>query len=64
MVKSENLLIRMTTYQRERIRNNAESKGYKTLSSYMRAMALDHDSNIHRKIDEIHKKLIESEELK
>ena len=43
MVKNIVLIIRVTKNQRERIEYNAEAKGYKTLSSYIRAVTLEQE---------------------
>lgn len=46
--------IRVSKSQYERIRNNAEAKGYKTIAAYMREQALSKDLVYERKFDEIY----------
>ena len=53
------LIVRLTKNQHERVKNNAESKGYKTISSYIRSLALEHDLGFVKKFDEIYTKLID-----
>jgi len=54
MTNSKYLFIRVTKIQHERIRNNAEAKGFKTISSYIRTIALEYDLNSQKKIDEMY----------
>jgi len=54
----------MTKSQHDRVKNNAEAQGHKTVSSYIRSVALEEDLSIHRKIDEIYAKIISEEESK
>ena len=55
------LVVRLTKNQHERVKSDAESKGYKTVSSYIRAIALEHDLSLQRKLDEMYKRIMESE---
>lgn len=52
------LVVRLTKNQHERLRNNAEAKGYKTLSSYIRAVTLEYDLSLEKKFDDIFDRLI------
>jgi len=62
MPNSRCLIIKMTKTQHERVRNNAEAKGYKTISSYIRSIALEHDLSFQKKIDELYYRLINAED--
>ena len=62
MTNRKCLVVRLTKNQHERLRSNAEAKGYKTLSSYVRAVTLEHDLSLQKKLDEIYSKMMESEE--
>lgn len=58
MVKNKTIQIRVTKNQHERISNNAKAKGFVTISAYLRDLALNSDSNIERKIDEIYRRIL------
>jgi len=58
MVNQRCLIVRLTKNQHERVRTNAEAKGYKTISSYIRALALEQNMNFEDKFNEIYNKLI------
>ena len=48
------LQIRLSSEDYERIRNKAQARGYKTLSSFMRHLALERDLLFEQKFDEIY----------
>ena len=52
------LMVRLTKDQYERIRVNASSKGFKTISQYVRSSILEHDSVFERKFEEIYQKIV------
>lgn len=54
MVKTKLLQIRLSANEYERIRNNTHAKGYSTIASYLRAVALEKDLFTETKIAEIH----------
>jgi len=47
--------------QRERIKNNASIKGYKTVSAYLRDLALNRDIRFETMLIEIHKEVVKNE---
>ena len=55
MAKTRYIQVRLTNNQYERICNNAQAKGYRTLSSYLRHVALDRDLIFDKHFLEIHK---------
>lgn len=57
-------MVRVTKNQHERVKNNAEAKGYKTISSYIRSMALEQGLSFEKKFEEIYNELITSKEEK
>lgn len=58
MVMVRTIQVRLKRDQYERIQQNAERKGFISLSSYIRHVALDQDFLLHQKIHEIHKHLV------
>ena len=58
MVNQKLLSVRLTKNQHERIRIKAEAKGYKTISSYIRALTLDNDLGFEQKFDRMYDKVI------
>ena len=54
MPKTHFIQIRVSRDQFERIRNNAGSKGYVTVSAYMRDLALEYGMITEKKIFEMH----------
>ncbi len=64
MVNNKTIMVRVTENQRERIINNASAKGFKTISSYMRSLALEHDLSFERKFNEVYNLLIEDNKPK
>ena len=58
MVMIRTIQIRMTRDQYERIKNNSRIKGFNSLSSYLRFVALDQDFVLQQKIYEIHAHLL------
>ena len=53
--------VRLTKDQYERLKRNAQQRGFNYLSSYVRFMALDVDFWAARKISEIHQYLLGEE---
>lgn len=58
MVKNKTIQIRVTRDQHERIMSNAKAKGYVSISSYLRDLGLNHDSNMEKKVDEIYRRVV------
>jgi len=55
-VKMPNFIqIRVTPEQHERIRNKAQAKGYKTITSFIRNLALEKDLVFEQRFDEIYR---------
>ncbi len=54
MASTKFIQLRVTKEQYERIRNKSQAKGHKTISSFMRAAALEKDLVFEKKFDEIH----------
>ncbi len=50
--------IRLTRRQYEQIRDNAKTKGFASMSAYLRYLGLDQDFVVERKVHEIHAHLI------
>jgi hypothetical protein len=48
----------MTRNQYERIKDNSKIKGFNTLSSFLRYVALERDNILERKLFEIHRFLL------
>jgi len=46
--------IRVTPEQHQRIKNKAQSKGYATVSSYVRALALEKDLLFEQRFEELY----------
>lgn len=55
------LVVRLTKNQHERIKTNAQAKGYKTISQYVRSIMLEYDSSFEKKFDEMYQKIISEE---
>ena len=51
------IMVRVSKSQHERVRNNAEAYGYKTISGYIRALALQHGLVFEDKINKIYQKI-------
>ena len=64
MVMIRTIQVRMTRDQYERIKNNSRIKGFNSLSSYMRYVALDQDFVLQSKIAEIHRHLFGEKPLR
>ena len=58
MVNQKLLSVRLTKNQHERIRIKAEAKGYKTISSYVRALTLGNDLGFEQKFDKMYDKVV------
>lgn len=54
MVMNRTIQVRMTRQQYERIESNAVLKGFSSLSTYMRYVALEHDFALYEKVSELH----------
>ena len=60
MVQNNLVKFLVTKEQKERILRNTEKKGYKTVSKYIRDLALA-DSTFIEKINEMHRRIMENE---
>ena len=58
MTKSRCISVRLSRNQIERVKANANSKGYESIAQYARSKMLEHDSANERKLDEIHKEVV------
>ncbi len=58
MEKTHIIRVRTTEDQFQRIKNNAQAKGYKTISAYIRQISLEHDLVIDKMINEIYKEVV------
>jgi len=59
MAATKKLIVRITQNQFERIRLNAQAKGYVTISEYIRSLALEKDLNFQSKFNELYYKIME-----
>ena len=64
MVKNRTIQIRLTRDQYERIKNNSRIKGFSSLSTYLRFVALEQDFVLQQRIYEIHAHLLGSPDHK
>lgn len=55
MAKTRFIVFRVTSSQHERIRNNAQAKGYLSIASFMRYLALEKDLVFEQKFEEMYK---------
>ena len=55
MAKTRLVVFRVTPAQHERIRNKAHAKGYKTIASFIRHLALENDLVFEQKFEEMYK---------
>ena len=62
MVNTKVIIARVTKNQHERIKINAQAKGFKTISNYIRALALEKDMVFDQKFDELYDKIINNSE--
>ena len=53
--KNEYIQVRVTPEQKERIKNKAMAKGYKTLTSYILSLALEKDLLFEQRFEEIYR---------
>ena len=58
MPKNFVMKVRMTRSQFEKVQFDAEVKGFKTMSQYMRHLALEREDGVLRKIHELHEKML------
>ena len=63
MVNNRMILIRVTRNQAERIRNNAHAKGFKTVSAYIRSIALEHDLQFDQKFNRLYETILNSKDF-
>lgn len=61
MVNNKVISVRVTKNQHERVRNNAFAKGFKTVSAYVRSLALENDLIFEQKFNEIYNKLVRND---
>ena len=54
-------MVRLTKSQQERIKTDAETKGYSSISDYIRSLALEHDSAVIKKLDAIYENIVPKE---
>lgn len=54
MVMNRTIQVRMTKDQYERIQNNSQTKGFDSMSSFMRFAALERDFVVEQKVCEIY----------
>lgn len=64
MVSNQYLMVRVTKVQKERVKQEAEAKGFRTISDYIRSLALEHAPNFDIKFNEMYQKLIGEEKGK
>ena len=58
MANVKMLIIRVTKNQFERIKINTQAKGFKTISGYIRSLALDKDMVFEKKFDQIYRTIV------
>jgi len=58
MTNHKYLFVRITKNQHERIKINAEAKGFKTISGYIRSLALEKDIVFEKRFDELYEKIV------
>ncbi len=59
--KTRNLQVKVTPNQFERIKNNAQAKGFVTVAQFLRYLALDKDMQFEKKFNELYDKIIDKE---
>lgn len=62
MPKNRIIIVRVTKAQHERIANNAEAKGHKTISDYVRSSILGFDMITETKINKIFEVIVEKKD--
>ena len=62
MPKNKMIIIRVSKLQYERIVNNAQAKGHKTVSNYIRSIALGFDMLTETKIQKIFEAVVENDQ--
>jgi len=60
MIKNHLIKFLVDEEQFSRIRNNASAKGHKTISSYLRDLALSRDLRFEMMISEIHREVVQN----
>jgi len=60
MVRNRSVQVRLTRAQYERLKNNCEIRGFRTLSDFVRFVALDQDLILQQRVHEIHEHLLGS----
>ncbi|MFZ0429321.1 MAG: hypothetical protein WAO20_14470 [Acidobacteriota bacterium] len=58
MVRVRTIQFRLTRAQYERIVNDSQVRGFSSLSTYLRYLALAQDSFLEQKVSEIHRHLL------
>lgn len=61
MCNNRTVMVRVTKDQLDRIKQNASAKGYKTLSQYIRHLALEKDMAFEKKFNELYSKIVKGE---
>jgi len=65
MIKTHIIKFRVSDDQCQRIKNAADRRGYKTLSAYLRKLALDHENSREQWLDgillDIHRRVVQNE---
>jgi Arc/MetJ-type ribon-helix-helix transcriptional regulator len=64
MVMTRSVQVRLTKSQYERLKGCAEMRGFSSMSSFLRYVALEQEYATHDKVREIHAHLIASEARK
>lgn len=59
MNKNRVVYIRVTKDQHQRFRENANAKGFKTISAYVRTAVLENDLILQEKITKIYNKIVD-----
>jgi len=57
------LMVRLTKSQHERVKINAQAKGFKTVSDYIRSLALERDKVFEERFNEMYEKLVPEESI-
>ena len=60
MTNNKVVVTRVTKNQFERIKINAQAKGFKSISDYLRALALEKDIVFEKKFDDIYNMIVNS----
>lgn len=63
MVNHRFLVVRLRRQHYERIKNDAEAKGFENVSEYIRSITLNDEIGLHQKITEIHNTLVNRDSM-